>query len=68
MKGKYSFTKDQLDKILNMGTPVLRAALDRFPVFGCSIAVLKDLMRVILTEPGRYFHYGKSPKVARHAK
>eukprot|EP00969_Alexandrium_andersonii_P144708 6399009-Alexandrium_andersonii.AAC.1 len=68
MKGKYFFTKEALDKVLPPATPIVKALFDRFPLFGCPIYVLVDLMRVILVDPGRYFHYGKSPRIARRVK
>ena len=58
MRGKYCFTKEFLDKIVPLGTPVVKATLDKFPLFGCSFEILVNLMRVILVEPGRYFSYG----------
>ena len=68
MKGKPFFTKDSLDKVLPFATSDMQAALEKFPYCGCSLEVLGDLMRVILIDPGRYFYYGKSAKVARRVK
>ncbi|CAK0832518.1 unnamed protein product [Prorocentrum cordatum] len=68
MAGKWSWTKEELNKVMSMGTEVFKATLDKFPLYGCSLPALVDVMHVILAEPGQYFYYGKSATVARHVK
>ncbi|CAK0862761.1 unnamed protein product, partial [Prorocentrum cordatum] len=68
MAGKWSWTKEELNKVMSMGTEVFKATLDKFPLYGCSLPALVDVMHVILAEPGQYFYNGKSATVARHVK
>ncbi|CAK0824195.1 unnamed protein product, partial [Prorocentrum cordatum] len=68
MTGKWSWTKEELNKVMSMGTEVFKATLDKFPLYGCSLPALVDIMHVILAEPGQYFYCGKSATVARRVK
>ena len=68
MKDKYSFTKAFLEMVLPLSCGVVKKALEKFPLWGCTVELLTDIMRVILVTPGRYFYYSKSASVARNVK
>lgn len=68
MKSKFSFTKESLGMVLPLGSDVLKKALERFPLWGCSVEVLREIMRLIWITPGRYFYYGKSVSVSNRVK
>ena len=64
MAGKWSWVKGDLDKILVMGTPVVRAALEKIFLYGCSIETLVEIVHVFVEGAWQW----KSAKVARHVK
>ena len=62
---KKFFTKNHLESIVEAGPDVMDASLAKFPLHGCTVDILRSLIRAILISPGRWFHYSKSGAVKR---